>query len=222
MRSQRAQIRRVEILAAALAEVSARGISALRVADVAAVLGISSGLVFYHFDSKEKLIAETFRFAADHDLQELDEILRRPEPVAARLGLAATQYGPSGDAHGWRIWIEGWSEAERNDHLRETIERLNDAWLDGLIGLIHEGVGTGEFTVDDPDVAATHILALLDGTGVRAALWPANPRTAALRGHNVATIQRALGMTDEAARQFAGHFDGGAYAGDAAPRRARS
>ncbi len=212
MRSQRVELRRAEILAAALGEVSTRGIAALRTGDVAKTLGVSSGLVFYHFDSKEKLIAETFRYAADHDLQELADILRRPDPVAVRLALAVTMYGPSGDAAGWRIWIEGWSEAERNHHLRETIERLNEAWLNGIIGLIHEGVGAGAFEVADPDAVAAHMLALLDGTGVRAALWPTSRRTEALRRNVVTIIQRELGMTDEAARQYAEHFDDGRYA----------
>ena len=55
--------RRAEILETTCQVVVERGFAATRVADVANKLGISTGLIHYHFDSKDQLIAEAFQYA---------------------------------------------------------------------------------------------------------------------------------------------------------------
>jgi AcrR family transcriptional regulator len=49
--------RRAEILDAAVGVVLERGFAGTRVIDVADALDISTGLVHYHFDSKDELLA---------------------------------------------------------------------------------------------------------------------------------------------------------------------
>ncbi len=48
---RRNEVRREEILAATVYQAGRLGMERLRVRDVAESLGISSGLVFYHFDT---------------------------------------------------------------------------------------------------------------------------------------------------------------------------
>ena len=67
----KADVRREEILRATCREVIARGFASTRVGDVAAALGVSTGLVFYHFTNKETLLGEAFRYAAGEDLDRL-------------------------------------------------------------------------------------------------------------------------------------------------------
>ena len=55
--------RRAEILEATCAVVIERGFAGTRISDVANRLGVSTGLIHYHFDSKEQLLAEAFRYA---------------------------------------------------------------------------------------------------------------------------------------------------------------
>ena len=56
--------RRGDLLRAAIEQIEARGVTALRIADVASALGVSNALVLYHFSSKEQLVADAFRHAA--------------------------------------------------------------------------------------------------------------------------------------------------------------
>ena len=58
MGRRRAEVRREELLQAAAAVVARQGFANTRVADVAAELGVSTALVFYHFDSKERLLSK--------------------------------------------------------------------------------------------------------------------------------------------------------------------
>ena len=67
--------RREEIIVATLDLIIASGVERLRATDVAERLGVSSGLIFYHFDTIENLIVRAFEFAAERDLARLDAVL---------------------------------------------------------------------------------------------------------------------------------------------------
>ena len=71
MARRNVEVRREEILAATVAEVQRGGLAQTRVADVASALGISPALVFYHFETKDRLLAEAFAYAAERDLVRL-------------------------------------------------------------------------------------------------------------------------------------------------------
>ena len=63
-------VRRDEILTATVDLIDRVGLAAVRVGDVAAELGISPSLVFYHFGTKDALVAEAFAHAVERDLGE--------------------------------------------------------------------------------------------------------------------------------------------------------
>ena len=99
--------RRAEILETTCQVVVERGFAATRVADVANKLGISTGLIHYHFDSKDQLIAEAFQYAAEADLARLEaEVARKIEPLA-KLDLIFQLYTPEESEPGWMMWIDG-------------------------------------------------------------------------------------------------------------------
>jgi AcrR family transcriptional regulator len=60
--------RRTDILEATRRVVLERGFGNTRVSDVAAELGVSTGLIHYHFASKNELLAETLRHIAAADV----------------------------------------------------------------------------------------------------------------------------------------------------------
>ena len=59
--------------------------SQVRVGDVARALGVSTGLVFYHFDTKDALFVAALEFAVERDLARLDRTLARGEDSVDRL-----------------------------------------------------------------------------------------------------------------------------------------
>ena len=70
---QKVEVRREEILLSAINEVERVGLAAVRVSDIAAALGISTGLVFYHYGTKDELVAEAFTYAVGRDLAILED-----------------------------------------------------------------------------------------------------------------------------------------------------
>jgi AcrR family transcriptional regulator len=188
------EARREEILRAAVSQIEARGLAALRIADVAQELGVSNALVVYHFASKEKLVAAAYAHAAEADLAHLRALLAAPDSALARLRAAVRWYAPTGEAKGWRLWIEGWAAALRDAELREVAAELDRAWKQAIAEVIEAGVAAGEFSVADPAEAAWRLTALLDGLAVQATAYPGNLPGARLAEWVDAALERELGL----------------------------
>ncbi|MER6686928.1 MULTISPECIES: TetR/AcrR family transcriptional regulator [Streptomyces] len=190
--------RREELLRAAIEQIEARGVAAVRIADVAAALGVSNALVLYHFSTKEKLVAAAFTYAAEDDLARLRKLLGRRTTALRRLRAAVRWYAPTGQAKGWRLWIEGWAVSLREPALREVTRELDAQWKAAIARVIAEGVAAGEFACADPAGTALRLTALLDGLAVQLTSYPgAVPRSRAQEWVDDA-LARELGLEREA------------------------
>ncbi|MFE0514406.1 TetR/AcrR family transcriptional regulator [Streptomyces sp. NPDC058964] len=190
--------RQEELLRAAIEQIEARGVAAVRIADVASALGVSNALVLYHFSTKEKLVAAAFTYAAEDDLARLRKLLGRRTTALRRLRAAVRWYAPTGQAKGWRLWIEGWAVALREPALREVARDLDRQWKAAIAEVIAEGVAAGEFRCADPADAALRLTALLDGLAVQLTSYAGTvPRSRAQRWVDEA-LARELGLAREA------------------------
>ncbi|MFF8860668.1 MULTISPECIES: TetR/AcrR family transcriptional regulator [unclassified Streptomyces] len=190
--------RREELLRAAIEQIEARGVAAVRIADVAAALGVSNALVLYHFSTKEKLVAAAFTYAAQDDLAHLRKLLGRRTSALRRLRAAVRWYAPTGQAKGWRLWIEGWAVALREPALRDVTRDLDREWKAALVEVIAEGVAADEFVCADPVGTALRLTALMDGLAVQLTSYPGSvPRSRAQEWVDEA-LARELGLDREA------------------------
>jgi AcrR family transcriptional regulator len=178
---RRAEARREELLQAAAAVVARQGFAGARVSDVAAELGVSTALVFYHFDTKERLLSEAFLYAAETDLVRLDRAVARRGTAAERLRAVLRLYAPAGQSVGWTLDIEAWAEALRTAEIRDASRRLDRRWRAAIEAVIADGVAAGEFHCDDPRAAAERIAAMLDGLAVATQVRRSVPRARAAR-----------------------------------------
>jgi AcrR family transcriptional regulator len=87
---------------ATVEQIEARGVVAVRIADVAAAPGVSNALVPDHFSSKDKLVAAAFAHAAQDDLARLRGLLGRRTTALRRLRDAVRWYAPKGGGCGSR------------------------------------------------------------------------------------------------------------------------
>lgn len=159
--------RRTEILETACQVVIERGFGATRVSDVASRLDISTGLIHYHFESKDALLAEAFRHAAESDLKRLRAEVERSASAISRLDRIFRLNTPAEAEPGWLLWIDAWGEALRSPTLRAISQDLDLQWKETLEAIIRQGVDQGEFTCADPNAVAWRLSALLDGLGLQ-------------------------------------------------------
>jgi AcrR family transcriptional regulator len=165
-RRRDAEVRREEILTATLRQVDKVGLAATRVADVAAALEVSTALVFYHFGTKDALLAEAFTHAVQRDLELLDAAVARGTDPVDRLRRAVRLYGPTGDAPGWRLWIDAWALAQREPVIRKVLRHLDRRWDTVLREVVEDGVAQGAFRCADPAGTVARVSALIDGLSV--------------------------------------------------------
>ncbi|MFB7391084.1 TetR/AcrR family transcriptional regulator [Streptomyces sp. NPDC056191] len=190
--------RREELLRAAVEQIEARGVAAVRIADVASALGVSNALVLYHFSSKEKLVAAAFAHAAEGDLAHLRRLLGRRSSAVRRLRAAVRWYAPTGQAKGWRLWIEGWAASLRDPELRRVSASLDQEWKAALTRVIAEGAEAGEFRCADPAAAAWRLTAFLDGLAVQTTAYAGSLSRSAMLRWADAALARELNLPDAA------------------------
>jgi len=189
--------RREEILTATTELLDRIGLEAIRVADVAKALGVSPGLVFYHFGTKDNLVAEAFAHAVDRDLHRLDLATAKGTDPVDRLRRVLRIYGPTGAAAGWRLWIDAWALAQREPVIRRVLRRLDQRWSAALLEVIEQGVAEDAFTCTDPKAAVARVSALLDGLSVATLVYRTVTR-AQLREWVAGAVAGELGLETEA------------------------
>jgi AcrR family transcriptional regulator len=163
--------RRSQILEATREVALERGLAHLRVADVATHLGISSGLVHYHFSSKDELLVEMLRTMAASDVARLRETVDMEADPVDRLDGVLREYLPAARRdESWALWIDWWDEALRSEPLATISSEFDTAWVAILEELIVAGVEQGVFDCKDPNGASWRLSALLDGLAIQVVL----------------------------------------------------
>lgn len=147
-----------------------RGLANTRTADVAEAAGVSQALVFYHFSTKDRLLAEAFAYAAEQDLARLDAVVRSAADPLDKLKKIIRLYAPTGRSKSWTLWIDGWSESLRTPALNRVCRNLDLRWKEALTAVIASGCAEGAFDCPDPKGAAWRINALIDGLAVQSAI----------------------------------------------------
>lgn len=191
--------RREDILAATVALVGERGHQGVRVADVARRLSVSAGLIIYHFGTKEELLAASFAFAAERDLQVARGIAEREAEPLRRLVAIVDWYLPTdASLRSWRLWLDGWAASQFEPSLAEVIRGFDTAWRNLMTSALRACAESGAAEIDDPEEAAVQLMSFLNGMAVMSVTapeWAGVPDTTArVRGF----LARQFGVSWEA------------------------
>jgi len=130
--------------------------------------GASQGLVHYHFPSREALLIEMLRTAAEEDVERARQIARDDGTVVQRLDRLIRLALPiSSDDWNWRLWVEMWGSGLRHDEIALISERFDNGWADTVRELLEDGVESGVLRCADPAAAADRLTAMINGLGLR-------------------------------------------------------
>ncbi|MEU3165759.1 TetR family transcriptional regulator C-terminal domain-containing protein [Streptosporangium sp. NPDC006930] len=157
------RLRREDLLRTACDVIAARGFGHTRTTDIAQAAGVSQALLFYHFETKEKLFAQAFSYAAQLDLDALTKVEESGGSPLDRLRALLRFYPPSGKSKSWALWIDAWAESIRNAELEETSRRIDMRWKEALRAIIDDGVTAEVFTCADPEGTTWRVMSLIDG-----------------------------------------------------------
>lgn len=161
---------RARILASAVRVLRARGFDSTRIADVAKDAGVSSGLVIYHFTTRELVLSAALRFAEEQFLQDLESALADVEDAGDRLKLFLERTFHLEDSDdlppSWVLWPAVWQQAIRSPEIRRDREELDRRLRDIIANVVRQGQAAGRFADVDADRFARTLSALTDGLAV--------------------------------------------------------
>lgn len=164
--AQEPDARREQILDTTAEVWSERGVARVRVADIAGRMGVSVGLIPYHFGAKEDVIAAAFERVAELDLVRVTGVDdTRPEARIAHILELYLENDPA-----WGLWLNAYGEALHMPALHRTILESSRAWHRTLAREIRRGVEEGAWSCTSPEESAAKIIASIDGMGVHVAL----------------------------------------------------
>jgi AcrR family transcriptional regulator len=165
--------RRQEILAAAAQVITDRGLAETRIQDIAESCGVSTGLILYYFESKDRLLVEALTYANDQFYLRLSRELRKNPSARAQLDrlIELSVPGLLPDypfLDEWALWVEIWVRALRDPEMAKEHEVLNRRWRRSIADIVRHGRETREFPDGlDPDELGVQIGALIDGLAIQ-------------------------------------------------------
>jgi AcrR family transcriptional regulator len=189
-----AEDRRQQILAATHRVTIERGLHDVRIADVAAELDISTGLVHYHFATKDELIEAMLRDSASAEVATVRASLAKHARPQDRLERAIDAYVPGVRTDpSWVLWIDVWGEALRDANLRRISEELDGAWVELIAEIVADGVEAGVFRSADPVASSWRLCAMLDGLSLQVVLHQGTMTRIEMRRHIRRAAELELG-----------------------------
>ncbi len=178
---QKQRDRRQEILDAAAAVITERGLADTRIQDIAGRCGVSPGLILYYFESKDRLLVEALIHANDTFYLRVSREMRRlpsaKERMTRMIELSVPGLLPEYSLlDEWALWVEIWVRALRDPQIAKEREALDRRWVQSLADIIRYGRQTGEFPMNgdgserDADDLALQLGAVMDGLAIQVLL----------------------------------------------------
>ncbi|WP_329126945.1 TetR/AcrR family transcriptional regulator [Streptomyces sp. NBC_01465] len=161
--------RNTQILQAAARLIARRGVRGLRVEELAAEAGVSTGLIYYHFKDRTGILRQTLEFINDRAERYTTGAASDAEPLSVEEELEEVLLLELQDTAEVRENSSAWGElrasAVFDEVLREDLARATLTWVQEMAGLI----GQVYPTAPAPALAAAgeRLTALLEGLSMR-------------------------------------------------------
>ena len=167
-------LRREQMLRAAVEVICERGFSETRIADVAARADASPALVIYYFGTKDGLLTEALRWSEDQFYAATELVLARLDSARTRLetlvSVTCVRENDQAVPDSWVLWFDLWVQAFRHPGVAKDRAEMDQRWRGVIAGIVRDGQASGEFGPADIDDFAITWGALLDGLSIQVAL----------------------------------------------------
>lgn len=166
-------VRRLQLIEAMIDVLARKGYAALTVADVAGTAGLSVGIINFHFDSKDNLLAECLRHLSAEYINNWKSVLAGVGSGAARrleamlmADFKAELFTPRKIA----AWIAFWGETQGRSVYEEICAARDAEHVNMLEQLCSEIIAEGGYR-HDPAITARVLESLGDGLWLGIGTW---------------------------------------------------
>lgn len=155
-RTMSREARRTQLIEATIETIAARGYSRTTLTEVARTAGLSHGLVLFHFETKEKLLAETLMYLSLEYRQNWEAALEAvgDDPAEQLNALIEADFNPDICTPArLAAWCAFWGEAQSRPLYQEAAAAWDDAYNHQLEGLCARISDLGNYGRDARQVA---------------------------------------------------------------------
>ncbi|MEO7003356.1 MAG: TetR/AcrR family transcriptional regulator [Ktedonobacterales bacterium] len=167
--------RRSQILEAALTVFADKGLHDARMEDIASKAGVSKGLVYLYYKSKDAVIEALLRSLFTLELHNIQAMLKGTDSIGERLLRITRTFATEFDRFvvAQPLMLEFYALAARHRSVREFMTGALEEIRGLFAELIRQGVEQGEFrATTNPDEAAMTVIALLEGIALIITMAP--------------------------------------------------
>lgn len=147
----------------------------MTLSDVAKHAGLSQGIVNLHFDSKDKLLAETLRFLSEEYDSYFESAYDKAGPDAAsRLrALMAMDLRPViCDRRKLAVWFAFWGEVKSVPTYQKICQAYDNKYDHVLITICEEIIGEGKYRNVTPQQVTDALTSMTDGLWLSCLISP--------------------------------------------------
>ncbi|MER6599964.1 TetR/AcrR family transcriptional regulator [Streptomyces parvus] len=187
---------RARAMKAAIGVIAEKGTAALRMSDIAARAGMSTGHILYHFGKKDRLLLEVLAWSQADLWARFEEAVDRAASPAEKLDLFVRFYLPThqGDER-YALWTQ--VLAQRHDEAgRRILTELLDSWDERLEAIVREGCDLGHFADVDLPEFTVRAVAMLSGLSEDVMFGRSRWRHASPHAFALAALERELRPAD--------------------------
>jgi AcrR family transcriptional regulator len=183
--------RRQAILQAAIGVFAQHGFDAATTDDIARAAGLSKGGLYWHFKSKDDILAAILMQLFDQELSVLQGLIVAEGAVAPRLRQLVAQ----GVADVLQleqllpVMLEFYALAARKSDVRQFLQRYYERYHQLLAQLFEQGFARGEFHHGTAEAAALTLIGQLEGLGL---LWAIVPELVRLADQTESAVDLLL------------------------------
>jgi TetR/AcrR family transcriptional repressor of bet genes len=155
-RTMSREARRTQLIEATIETIAARGYARTTLTEVARTAGLSHGLVLFHFETKEKLLAETLAYLAEEYRQNWQAALAAvgDDPAEQLNALIEADFNPAICTPArLSAWCAFWGEAQSRPLYQEAYAPWDDAYNQRLEGVCARLSDLGGYKRDRVQVA---------------------------------------------------------------------
>lgn len=187
--------RRTAILDAAAQLIAERGYHAVRISDIAKVVGTSTGSVHYYFPGKSDVLTSALHHAIERAFERQSAELRNISDAHQRLlkliDMQLPRVGPLRDE--WSLWMQFWAEATIRPELRPIHNTYYARWHETVVRIVTRGQREGVFRADaDAETVARRLTAMTDGIAIQVLTGAPGMTVSAMREILVQFVQDEL------------------------------
>ncbi|MFG2819033.1 TetR/AcrR family transcriptional regulator [Kitasatospora sp. NPDC048365] len=181
---------------AAIGAIAEKGAGAVRMSDIAARAGMSTGHILYHFGKKDRLLLEVLAWSEADLGARYQQAADEAATPAEKLALFVRFYLPRhpGDER-YALWTQVLAQPH-DDAGRQILTDLSDAWEQRLEAVVVEGRATGQFAdVYLPDFVIRAV-AMLNGLSGDVMFGRTRWQNASANAFALTALERELRPTD--------------------------